>query len=84
MNLQKLERSSDGLIYPAEASAQSVDVVPTFRVDPDWPRVPEQWRLGDVSSVAIDAEGNAWLLHRPRTLPPEEAHMAAPAVIGFD
>jgi DNA-binding beta-propeller fold protein YncE len=46
--------------------------------------VPEQWRLGDVSSVAIDAAGNAWLLHRPRTLPVEEANMAAPPVIGFD
>jgi DNA-binding beta-propeller fold protein YncE len=58
--------------------------IPTFRVDEDWPKVPEQWRLGDVSSVAIDAEGNAWLLHRPRTLRPEEADMAAPAVVGFD
>ena len=67
-----------------DASAQSAQMVPTFRADPDWPQVPDHWRLGDVSSVAIDADGNAWLLHRPRTLPPEEAHMAAPAVIGFD
>ena len=73
-----------GVDYGQKASAQSVNVIPTFRVDPDWPQVPEQWRLGDVSSVAIDAAGNAWLLHRPRTLPPEEAYMAAPAVIGFD
>jgi len=65
----------------AEATAGSI---PTFRVDPDWPEVPAQWRLGDVSSIAIDAEDNAWLLHRPRTLPPEEAAMAAPAVLGFD
>tara|TARA_B100000029_G_scaffold516187_1_gene627501 strand:+ start:5024 stop:6151 length:1128 start_codon:yes stop_codon:yes gene_type:complete len=59
-------------------------VIPTFRVDPDWPKLPEGWLLGDVSSVDIDSEGNAWLLHRPRTLPPEHAHMAAPPVIGFD
>ncbi|HSG66828.1 MAG TPA: hypothetical protein VLD39_17600, partial [Gammaproteobacteria bacterium] len=58
--------------------------VPTFRVDPDWPSVPAQWRLGDVSSVAIDADGNAWLLHRPRTLAVDEIAMAAPPVIGFD
>ena len=76
--------ATGALTAPGPAAAQSVDVIPTFRVDPDWPRVPEQWRLGDVSSVAIDAQGNAWLLHRPRTLPPEQAHMAAPAVIGFD
>ena len=58
--------------------------IPTFRVDPDWPQVPAQWKLGDVSSIAIDAQDNAWLLHRPRVLPPDEADMAAPAVLGFD
>jgi len=68
----------------ARAAAAAARSIPTFRVDPDWPRVPEQWTLGDVSSVAIDADGNAWLLHRPRTLPPAEAHRAAPPVIGFD
>ena len=58
--------------------------IPTFRVDQDWPRVPAQWKLGDVSSIAIDAQDNAWLLHRPRVLPPDEIDMAAPAVVGFD
>ena len=38
------------------AAQASVDSVPTFRVDPDWPQVPTQWRLGEVSSIAIDAE----------------------------
>lgn len=68
----------------AQAGAIPLRSIPIFRVDPDWPQIPEQWKLGDVSSVAIDAEGNAWLLHRPRTLPLEAAHMAAPAVIGFN
>ena len=58
--------------------------IPTFRVDPDWPQVPAQWKLGEVSSIAIDAEGNAWLLHRPYTLSPDEADMTAPPVVGFD
>lgn len=59
-------------------------MVPTFRVDSDWPHVPAQWKLGDVSSIAIDAEDNAWILHRPRTLSAEEASIAAPPVLGFD
>ena len=71
-----------------EAPAQTIETpatgVPTFRVDPDWPDVPDEWKLGDVSSVAVDAEDNVWLLHRPRTLSTDEATMAAPAVIGFD
>ena len=68
----------------ASTSADTTRSVPTFRADPDWPSVPTQWRLGDVSSVAIDADDNAWILHRPRTLSAQEAPMAAPPVLGFD
>ena len=68
----------------AQVEENSAAGIPTFRVDHDWPQVPAQWRLGDVSSIAIDAQDNAWLLHRPRTLSPDEAGMAAPAVLGFD
>ena len=64
-------------------SAHAPDV-PSFRVDADWPQVPAQWRLGEVSSIAIDARDNAWFLHRPWTLSAEEAERAAPQVLGFD
>ena len=63
---------------------ESLRVIPTFRSDPDWPNVPDQWRLGEVSSIGIDAQNNAWFLHRPWTLPADEIHMAAPQVLGFD
>jgi hypothetical protein len=53
-------------------------------VDPAWPKVPPQWKLGDASSVAIDAQDNVWVLHRPRTLKPSDAAKAAPPVIVFD
>ena len=65
-------------------SASMTPQVPTFRVDPNWPQVPAQWKLGDVSSIAIDADDNAWLLHRPRVLTGDDAAMAAPPVVGFD
>jgi len=58
--------------------------VPVFEVDPSWPKVPPKWRLGDASSIAIDAKDNVFVLHRPRTLKPEESSMAAPAVLVFD
>jgi DNA-binding beta-propeller fold protein YncE len=58
--------------------------LPTFEVDPAWPSVPAQWRLGDPSSFAIDAQDNVWLLHRPRTLPADQAAIAAPPVIAFN
>jgi hypothetical protein len=62
----------------------SAPSIPTFVVDPDWPQVPAEWKLGDVSSVAIDAEDNAWILHRPRVLPIEDTEVTAPPVLGFD
>jgi DNA-binding beta-propeller fold protein YncE len=58
--------------------------VPTFEVDRAWPKVPPQWKLGDPSSIAIDAQDHVWVLHRPRTLKPEDAAKAAPPVIVFD
>ena len=58
--------------------------LPIFEVDPTWPKVPAKWKIGDASSFAIDAQDNIWLLHRPRTLKPEQASMAAPPVIVFD
>ena len=65
----------------AQARGRSL---PTFEVDRGWPKVPQQWKLGDASSIAIDAQDHVWVLHRPRTLKPEQAAMAAPPVIVFD
>lgn len=65
------------------AQAQSRSV-PTFEVDRSWPKVPPQWKLGDASSAAIDSKDNVWVLHRPRTLKPEDKSKAAPPVIVFD
>jgi len=72
----------------AELAAQAANAqgrsVPTFEVDRTWPKVPPQWKLGDPSSIAIDAQDNVWVLHRPRTLvKPEDAAKAAPPVIVF-
>jgi hypothetical protein len=64
--------------------AQSGGGLPTFVVDSSWPKVPSQWRLGDPSSFAVDAQDRVWLLHRPRTLTGEAAAKAAPPVMVFD
>jgi len=72
-----------GALCATEAAAQARSV-PTFAPDPGWPKVPPQWKMGDISSIAIDADGNAFVLHRPRTLKPEDASKAAPPVMVFD
>jgi DNA-binding beta-propeller fold protein YncE len=53
-------------------------------VDPSWPKVPAKWKLGDASSVAVDARDNVWVLHRPRTVPAAQSAMAAPPIMVFD
>ena len=68
---------------PAVAQAQA-RALPVFEVDPAWPKVPAKWKLGDASSIAIDAKDNVYVLHRPRTLKPDQAAMAAPPVMVFD
>src|SRR4029077_3801553 len=68
----------------AQTSQAQGRKLPMFEVDLSWPKVPAKWKLGDVSSIAIDAQGNAWVLHRPRTLKPDQAAMAAPPIVVFD
>ena len=76
-----------GLLGPGvteQIVAISMEQVPAFELDPVWPRIPAEWKLGDVSSVAVDAHDHVWVLHRPRTLAPEDERMAAPPVLEFD
>jgi hypothetical protein len=67
-----------------ETAEAEVRGMPQFEVDPAWPKLPAKWRLGDPSSIGIDAQDNVYVLHRPRTLKGEERNMAAPAVVVFD
>ena len=67
-----------------------------FQFDPSWPKpLPDNWTLGNVVGVAVDARDHIWVLHRPRSLTAEEAGAAAtpplaeccrpaPAVIEFN
>jgi len=58
--------------------------VPTFQVDPAWPKVPSKWVLGLVSGVAVDGQDHIWVLHRPKTVLPDQKDKAAPALLEFD
>ena len=68
----------------AQAPATRPGGMPVFEADSSWPKVPPKWKLGDASSIAIDAKDNVWVLHRPRTLKPDQAGMAAPPIVVFD
>src|SRR5438876_5475354 len=62
--------------------------VPTFLVDPLWPKqLPNNWIVGAVAGVAVDKRDHVWITHRPSTLQPNETRSiwkAAPPVLEFD
>ena len=41
---------------------------PTFRAEPSWPAIPNNWILGEVSSIAVGPQDHVWILHRPKTV----------------
>src|SRR6266540_4766511 len=63
-------------------------LLPAFDVDPRWPKpLPNNWILGAVAGVAVDARDHVWITHRPSTLQPNETRSiwrAAPPVLEFD
>jgi DNA-binding beta-propeller fold protein YncE len=74
-----------GMTGGAQSRRTSARQVPQFEVDPTWPKkLPNNWVLGLVSGVNVDALDHVWVLHRPRTVKPEQKNTAAPAVLEFD
>jgi DNA-binding beta-propeller fold protein YncE len=44
-------------------------VAPRFRFDPEWPRpLPNKWKMGGVTGLAVDKDDNVWVLDRPNDL----------------
>jgi DNA-binding beta-propeller fold protein YncE len=72
------------------------DSIPSFRVDPLWPKpLPNKWLIGQVSGVAVDSKNHVWIVHRPKSLGADEyapaqqpangvPYIPAPPVIEFD
>jgi NHL repeat-containing protein len=83
------------LLTQTSAQVQQQEAgLPTFQVDPFWPKpLPNNWYPGAVSSVAVDSRDHIWIVHRPRTLEPRERGLElknsrccvpAPPVLEFD
>lgn len=67
-----------------QARKASPPEFPKFQVDPAWPKIPNNWQFGQVSSVSIDKQDHVWILQRPSTLGPDERARAAPPLLEFD
>ncbi len=82
-----------GVIGPAQGQGQAV---PKYKYDPDWPKpLPNKWKLGGVTGLAVDKDDNVWVLDRPNDLtsieleaelnpPIADCCVHPPAMIHFD
>ena len=69
---------------PAVLASEAQDGgVPAFEVDASWPSMPNDWVLGQVSSVTVGPDDRIWVLHRPRTVGDDQG-TAAPSVLAFE
>ncbi len=78
------------------SASNSPGGVPSFAVDPTWPgEMPNDWIMGSVTAVFVDARDHVWVTHLPETLTPEETSAVqdppiglccrpAPVVVEFD
>ena len=49
-----------------EARAQAA---PSYSFDPTWPKpLPNLWKIGGVTGLAVDSDDNVWVLNRPNDL----------------
>ncbi len=72
--------------------------VPIYEWDPYWPKLPlpNDWAMGNVAGIEVDAQDHIWVLTRPRTIlhgheddasyamPESQCCMPPPSVIEFD
>ena len=62
------------LIRTASHDVQA-QTAPSFKYDPDWPKpLPNKWKMGGVTGLAVDKDDNVWVLNRPNDLVSIEVH----------
>lgn len=71
-------------IAPIRSTAEPLPKAPHFEVDPSWPSIPNNWVLGEVTSVSVDKHDHIWVLHVPQSIPDAQRANAAPPVLEFD
>ncbi len=56
------------LALAAALGAQTL-TAPKYKFDPDWPKtLPNKWKMGGVTGLAVDKDDNVWVYDRPNDL----------------
>jgi len=72
------------VVTAGHAQQASTLKVPMFQVDATWPTIPNNWVLGEVTSISVDRHDHIWVLHVPQSIPEAQRANAAPPVLEFD
>jgi DNA-binding beta-propeller fold protein YncE len=64
------------LLSNAGTGAQlQAQTAPRYKFDPDWPKpLPNKWKLGGITGLAVDKDDNVWVHNRPNDLTDIELH----------
>ena len=58
-----------GLLVLAMLLGAQQQTAPKFKFDPDWPKpLPNKWKMGGVTGLAVDKDDNVWVYDRPNDL----------------
>ncbi len=58
-----------GLVILCVSLGAQEQTAPKFRFDPDWPKpLPNKWKMGGVTGLAVDKNDDVWVLNRPNDL----------------
>jgi hypothetical protein len=58
-----------GLLMLCISLGAQQQAAPKFKVDPDWPKpLPNKWKMGGVTGLAVDKDDNVWVYDRPNDL----------------
>ena len=50
-------------------SGAQAQTAPAFHMDPSWPKpLPNNWKMGGITGLAVDSNDNVWVLNRPNDL----------------
>ncbi len=57
------------LLVLCAALAAQEPAAPKYKFDADWPKpMPNKWKIGGVTGLAVDKDDNVWVLDRPNDL----------------
>src|SRR5579863_6982114 len=69
MKHQKKALAGLGVLLLCVSVGGQDQAVPKFKYDPTWPKpLPNKWKMGGVTGLAVDKDDNVWVLNRPNDL----------------